>query len=363
MKELSMLSFRRLKILIVVFFLGAPIPAWAQDSEKLYQKLDGLSAQQRQQVLVEGAKREGSLTLYAVFVREMIEQLLATFSKKYPFIKTQFIREGRGEALADRYLTEYRAGRHITDVFAGGDNVVLSFTEADVLAKYRSPEWKYFPKDYKDKDGRWTTVFISEWAFGYNTRHIDRKRLPKTYLDLLDPYWKDKIGLDPLPNNFIRGALKAFGKEKAQDFFQKLVETQNIQFRRGRTLQVQLLAAGEIYSSPELRLSLLKELKQKGAPVDYHFAYPFVVTLAAAGAFKTAPHPHAAALFIDFVLSKEGQQFLVDREFTVMREGMTKLDQDGIKNMVPLDLEFRKSSDDLVEKIAKETFARRSRVR
>ncbi|MGH7767938.1 MAG: hypothetical protein ACREQP_10820, partial [Candidatus Binatia bacterium] len=94
-----------------------------------------------------------------------------------------------------------------------------------------------------------------------------------------------------------------------------------------------------------------------------HFAYPFVVTLAATGAFKTAPHPHAAALFIDFVLSKEGQQFLVDREFTVMREGMTKLDQDGIKNMVPLDLEFRKNSDDLVEKIAKETFARRSRVR
>jgi ABC-type Fe3+ transport system substrate-binding protein len=121
--------------------------------------------------------------------------------------------------------------------------------------------------------------------------------------------------------------------------------------------------AGEFGASPELRISLLKELKEKGAPVDYHFAYPFPITSAFISAFKTAPHPHSAALLVDYWLSKEGQQFMVDREFTVVREGMTHLDPEGVKNMVPLDLEFRAATDEWVIKITRDIFASRARGR
>lgn len=350
-------------LILGMFCLTLARPAPAQDADAVYQKLDGLGADQRQKMLVEGAKKEGQFTLYAVFVRPVMEAVLGEFRKKYPFVKPQFIREGRGDALADRYLTEARAGRNIADALAGGDNAVLSLMKAEALARYRSPEQKFFSDDYKDKEGRWTAVFISEWAFGYNTRLVDRAKLPKSYLDLLDPYWKGKIGLDPLPNNFIRGTLKAFGEKKALEFFQRLLDTQDIQFRRGRTLQTQFLAAGEFAASPELRLSLLKELKAANAPVDFHFAHPFPVTLAATGIFKTAPHPHAAALFIDYWLSKEGQEFMASREFTVMREGMTQLDAEGLKNMTPLTLDFRSQTDDWVRKVAAEVFAKRARSR
>ena len=336
---------------------------WAQDAEKIYQKIQALPAKQREQALVDGAKKEGPLTLYAVFVRPVMEAFLKSFSQKYPFIKTQFIREGRGDALADRYLTEYRSGRRIADVLAGGDNAILALLKANVLAGYESPERKYYPQEYKDKEGRWTTIFVSEWVFGYNTRLVDRAKLPKSYLDLLDPYWKGKIGLDPLPNNFVRGARKAFGEQKALDFFHQLVDTQDIQFRRGRTLQTQLLAAGEFAASPELRLSILKEMKESGAPVDYHFAYPFPTTLAALSIFKSTKNPHAAALLVDFWLSKEGQQFLIDKEFTVVREGMMQLDAAVVENMVPLDLEFRAATDDWVRKVTAEVFAKRARGR
>ena len=356
------MRMRYLSLMLVVSFVWVSA-ASAQDAEKIYKKIQSLPEKQRQQALVEGAKKEGTLTLYAVFVRPVMEAFLQSFSQKYPFIKTQFIREGRGDALADRYLTEYRAGRYIADVLAGGDNAILSLLEGKVLASYESPERKYFPREYKDKEGRWTTIFISEWAFGYNTRMVDRNKLPKSYLDLLDPYWKGKIGLDPLPNNFVRGARKAYGEQKALDFFQKLVETQDIQFRRGRTLQTQLLAAGEFAASPELRLSILKEMKQSGAPVDYHFAYPFPTTMAALSIFKSTKNPHAAALLVDFWLSKEGQQFLVDREFTVVRDGMMQLDVEGVKNMVPLDLEFRAATDEWVRKITAEVFSKRARGR
>lgn len=351
------------KMLIMLLLLLLPASALGQEAEKIYQRLEGLSRAKRQEVLVEGAKREGSLTLYAVFTRPTIEALLGLFTKKYPFIKAQFIREGRGDALADRYLTELRAGRSLADVLAGGDNAVLALLNANALASYHSLEQQHFPKDYKDKDGRWTAVFISEWAFGYNTRLVEHSKLPKTYMDLLDPYWKGKIGLDPLPNNFVRGALKAFGEKKALDFFHRLVSNQEIQFRRGRTLQTQFVAAGEFAASPELRLSILKELKRAGAPVDFHFAYPFPVTLGAVGIFNATLHPYASALFVDFWLSKEGQQFMVDREFTVMREGMAKLEAEGLKNMVPLTLEFRSATDDWVRKVTAEVFAKRARGR
>ena len=345
----------------VTALLAAPVWGWAQDAEPVYAKMAGVSLQKRHEMLVEGAKREGTLTLYAVFTRPMMDALVGLFAKKYPFIKTQFVREGRGDALADRYLTEYRSGRYLVDVLAGGDNAIIGLLEANVLANYSSPEHKYFPKDYKDPQGRWAAVFISEWVFGFNTRLVDRSRLPKNYLDLLDPYWKGKIGLDPLPNNFVRGTLRAYGEKKALDFLHKLVDTQEIQFRRGRTLQAQLLAAGEFAASPELRLSLLKELKAGGAPVDYNFPYPFPVTLGGVGIFKKIPHPHAAALFTDFWLSQEGQQFMVDRDFTVVREGMTRLSPEGIKNMVPLSLDFRAATDDWVRKVTTEVFAKRAR--
>jgi len=343
--------------------LFSPLSLPAQNSEKAYQKLKGLSGEKRQQALLEGAKREGSLTLYAVFTQPTMEALLKLFNSKYPFIKTQFIREGRGDALAEKYFTELRAGRNLADVVAGGDNAILELIEGKGLARYPSPEQRNYPKDYKDAEGRWTTVFISEWAFGYNTALVDRSKLPKTYMDLLDPYWKGKLGLDPLPNNFVRGALRVFGEKKATDLFQKLVDHQEVQFRRGRTTQTQLLAAGEFAASPELRLSILKELKTKGAPVNYHFAYPFPVTLGAVGVFNAAPHPYASALFTDFWLSKEGQQFMIDREFTVVREGMTEIDPEGKKNMVPLTLEFRKATDDWVRQVTRDIFAKKARGR
>lgn len=345
---------------IVAAFTGLT-SVYAEDVTAVYARLQTLSPEKRTQSLIAGAKKEGAVTLYAVFTRPMMEALTRVFMKKYPYVKAQFIREGRGDALAERYLMEMRAGRTLADVVAGGDNAVLGLVEANVLAPYFSPERGRFPPEYKDKDGRWTTVFLSEWAFGYNTRMVERTRLPKTYLDLLDPYWKGKIGLDPLPNNFVRGTLRAYGEKKTLEFLQKLVDTQDIQFRRGRTLQIQLLAAGEFAASPELRLSLLKELKENRAPVDYHFAYPFPVTLGAVGVFKQTPRPYASALFVDFWLSQEGQQFMIDQKFTVVREGTPRIAAEGSKNMLPLTLDFRASTDDWVRKVTSDIFAKRAR--
>jgi len=351
------------KAALLFVLLSFPVVSWGQDVNKIYKGLEGLSPEKHRETLIEGAKKEGDLTIYFVFARPVLEALFKKFTDKHLFVKVKFLRQGRGRALAARYLTELRAGKATADVIAGGDSAMIPLIRENALASYQSPEHKHFPKQYRGKHFRWTSVFISKWLFGYNTTQVDRSKLPKTYMDLLDPYWKGKVALDPLPNNFVRGSLKAFGKEKSLAFFHKLVETQDIQFRRGRTLQSQLIIAGAISSSPEVRHSLMKRYKDEGAPVDFHFAYPFPVTNGSVGIPLKAPHPYTAALFLDFWLSKEGQQFMVDRNFTVMRKGMTKLPKEGLKNMTPLTLDFRMGTEEWVDKTAKEVFARRAKGR
>lgn len=345
-----------------LLFLLMLLPGVAQgeNAEELYQKMQGLAPEKRQQLLIEGAKKEATVMIYGTFSRPDQDVLLAAFRKKYPFIQPQLLREGRGAALADRALAEIRAGRHIVDVMAGGDTALPPLLKASALARYHSPERKYYPKDYRDEEGYWTAAFVYEWVFGYNTRLVDRAKLPKSYFDLLDPYWKGKLVLDPLPNFFVRGALITYGEEKAMELFRRIVQHE-LGFRRGRTLQTQLLAAGEFSASPEQNLATLVKMKGEGAPVDFHYIYPSPVSFGPVAVFNTSPHPHAAALFVDFWLSAEGQKVMTEREYSVVREGMGTGDAAGARSRVTVRPEWVVANEDKVQQINQEIFTRRAK--
>jgi iron(III) transport system substrate-binding protein len=229
------------------------------------------------------------------------------------------------------------------------------------LIRYQSPERKYFPADYKDREGFWTGTFLQESIFGFNTRLVDRSKLPASYFDLLDPYWKGKLVLDPLPNTFVRGSLIAYGEKKALELFDRLLGTQEVQFRRGRTLQTQLLAAGEFAASPEIRLGTLRELKEKGAPIDYHFTYPTPAEIRPVAIFKTAPHPHAAALLVDFWLSPEGQEIMIQSGYSVAREGVGSESTAARKVRLPVTIDWLEGNEKRVQQIAKGIFAKRAK--
>ena len=346
---------------LVCLFVLSPASLLAQTSEELFDKLEKSAPQKRLQLLLEGAKREGELMMYVTTSGPAIEGLLSGFHKRYPFVKTQVWREGRGAALAERAIAEERAGRHIADVLGGGSTALTPLKKIAALARYRSPERKYFPDDYKDNDGIWTAAFLQESIFAFNTNLADRSKLPATYFDLLDPYWKGKLVLDPLPNTFVRGSLIAYGKKKALELFDRLLSTQEVQFRRGRTLQTQLLAAGEFVASPEIRLGTLRELKDKGAPVDYHYTYPTPVEIRPVAIFKSAPHPHAAALLVDYWLSQEGQEIMTQSGYTVAREGVGAESAAVKKAKLAVTIDWLEANEKEVRQISKSIFAKRAK--
>jgi iron(III) transport system substrate-binding protein len=149
-------------------------------------------------------------------------------------------------------------------------------------------------------------MYITQFIIGYNSRMINKTDVPKDWPDLLRSHWKAGIGLDADAPLWYASLLEYWGREKANGFMQNLAG-QEPQLRRGYTLLAQMVAAGE-FPLAVVHAHKVEEMKNSGAPIDWVRSVDPVVTSAHSLAIAThSPHPNAARLFADFILSKEGQ--------------------------------------------------------
>ena len=190
-----------------------------------------------------------------------------------------------------------------------------------MIAPYYSPQRKFFPGNNPEKAGYFAPDYISPVVLGYNTNLLKRDEVPKTYADLLDPKWKGKMFLDDEDYDWFVVLMHHFGKQKGNDYMKKLAAN-GVSLRRGRVLQTQMVIAGERPIGIALHGNSLLDFKEKGAPIDYvildpYFAKPSEMMLA-----RYAPHPHAAALYIDWVLSEEGQSLMASFGRISARKGI-----------------------------------------
>ncbi len=143
--------------------------------------------------------------------------------------------------------------------------------------------------------------------------------VPKTYEDLLDPRWKGKkISIDDEAFGFLSGLITAWGKEKAVDYFKKLAAQEPV-LMRGNTNRVQLTVAGEFALIVAYAPTIQRETS-RGAPINWVPLEPVPVQVNPAMIAANAPHPNAARLFTDFLLSKEAQSMLVGFRRIPVRE-------------------------------------------
>jgi iron(III) transport system substrate-binding protein len=273
-----------------------PVPVYSQENQT--------------QKIVEAARKEGEVVWYTTMSSDQSNAFMARFQQKYPFLKPSVTRLG-GNALLNRILTEAKAGKNFFDVAHGTGEIVLPLMEMGLLAPYLSPERKMVPDDLKDKKGFWTSVYVNSVLLGYNTNLVKGQPIPRTYNDLLQPRWKGrKISVDDTYATFLQGLFSAWGKDKALDYLKKLAEQDPV-VMRGSTVRVQLAAAGE-FPLVIAYANIVQYLAEKGAPVDWVPLEPAVISVNTVMAGAKAIHPNAAKLFIDFALSKEGQEKLWD---------------------------------------------------
>ena len=256
-----------------------------------------------------GAKKEGELLVYGTMNIPQMGKMLEEFQKKYPFIQARQYRAG-GEKLAQRIVTEVRAGQHLADVYQISGAETFGLVRQGFFQKYESPERKHVEDNYKDKAGYWTGIYANIEVIGYNTSLVPESELPKNHQDLLDPRWKGKIGMDPTDIEWYITQIHILGKEKAARFMKQFA-TQEIQILRGHTLLAQMLAGGAYSLIMTLRDNTAYQLIKKGAPISWTAIEPVIPNPANSVSLPNRPpHPNTAKLFIDYILSREGQEVM-----------------------------------------------------
>ncbi len=254
--------------------------------------------------LVAGAKQEGKLVVYASATAPQLQMYFAAFNKRYPFIKTEYFRTGK-QKLVSKILFEEQARQRVADVIHTSVIETHILKKRGALSKYVPREAASFPSQYRDPEGLWTSAYASGTLLGYNSRQVKRDDVPKTYEDLLNPRWKNSIAIDANKIEWFAMLLKLKGRA-----YMERLAALNPTLRDGNTLVLQLLAAGEFPIAAGVYEYSVEDLKTKGAPVEWIGLEP-VITYTVAVSLPSHPnHPNAAKLFIEWLLSKEGQEVI-----------------------------------------------------
>jgi iron(III) transport system substrate-binding protein len=280
----------------------------AQIAESKLAALEKLPAQERQQRLLEAAKSEGEALVYANMDVAAMRPLTEGFMKRYPGLKTASVHFS-GAAIITRIDSESRAGKPLSDVVLSGQLGVLALIEKKVAVRYRSPEREFYREGFKDKEGLWTAYMTNVMVSAYNTRQVKQDEAPRAVEDLLKPRWKGKLTMDSQSYVWFGTMLQYLGEEAGLRFMTRLNE-QNISHQRGRRLMTQLVAAGEFDMAVETNLNSVLTLSKQGAPLAAAPTQPYFLSPSLVFMSANAPRPYTGALFIDYLLSEEGQKVI-----------------------------------------------------
>jgi len=270
--------------------------------------------------LVERAKKEGTFMLYSSMNQPDVNHLFDGFRKKYPFIAPKAYTT-RSAALLERVITEARAGKQFADVIQGNAFTLYMLAKRGHTEAYLSPEAKSYPNTYRDPAGGWIAVYLQLNVLAYNTKLVARAEAPRSYDDLLNAKWKGRMGLDDKQYIWYDGLLKVMGRDKGLAYMKRLAG-QAINFRSGNTLLANLLAAGEFGILINARPEGIDELQQKGAPVEWVAPKPTTANVLPIAVAKNAQHSNAGKLFMDYMLSEDGQKVLSRMSRTPVRPGI-----------------------------------------
>ena len=300
---------RRELMTVAVATLGAAAVS-AQDPATRNREIYLYKGADREARLLEGAKREGQLNLYTSLNTKDSGPITEAFEKKTG-LKVLLWRSS-SEKVLQRAVTEARAGRHACDVIETNGPEMEALYREKLLSEFHSPHFKDLPPAAFPKHRHWVADRFNFFTIGYNTKLVKPEEVPNTYEDLLHPRFAGRLALEAGDSDWFAAIVKHMGEAKGLAFFRKLAATKP-QIRSGHTLLAELVSSGEVPITATIYNHSIERLLQRGAPVKWKALTPTFGRPNAIGVAARAQRPHAALLFTDFMLSREGQQLLKER--------------------------------------------------
>ena len=305
--------------------------------------------------LIEAAKKEREVTLYTTTNLEEANAMSVRFKAKYPFLAVNIDR-AEGERIITKVLQEARAKKPLVDVIQTPAFYLHALKARGTLGEYGSAEDRFFPPGFKE-DRYWTATYYNPYVVLYNTRLVAAQNLPKRYEELLNPFWKNKMIVEKDKIDWFTAMLHILGRDKGVKYMRDLAR-QDPMLRIGQTLITQLVAAGETTLQINANAVTVNRLRQKGAPIDWVAPGPLPGLMVGVGLISQAPHPATARLFIDFLLSRDGQQLYQSAGRLVARSDLPQDESIKVKGaeIVPVDPAWAENFDS-DSKLMKEIFS------
>jgi iron(III) transport system substrate-binding protein len=287
--------------------LAAALAAQGVHAQSL-QALATYAGEDREQRLIEGAKKEASLVFYTTIPTEYADRLIEPFRGRYGVKVTVW--RARSELVLQRVLTEARAGGAGADVISVFAPAMEAIRRENLLQEVRSPRHAELIRSAVPAHREWVAQLQHVFVHAYNTGKVRREDLPKTWGDLLAPRWKDRLAIEADDHEWFSSVVADLGEAEGVRFFRELVAKNGLSVRSGHPLLTNLVASGEVPLALTVYQYSVEQAKKKGSPIDWFVIEPAVSIPNAIGVARRAAHPHAALLFYDWLIGYEGQRIL-----------------------------------------------------
>jgi iron(III) transport system substrate-binding protein len=285
----------------------------------------------------DNGKPSGKIVLYTSQPNADAQKLIAAFNKKYPDVKVSVFRSGTEEVIS-KVMAEKEAGQVQADVLLVADNVTFeSLKSKDLLEAYDSPEAKNIPSQYVDKDHMYAGTKIITTGIIVNTSRTKEKIT--SFADLVKPALKDEVTMpSPLYSGAAAYNLGVLTRTKGigWDFYKNL-KANGVKVDKGNGSIQKAVVAGDKAAGIIVDYMVMRS-KKNGAPVEFIYpaeGSPYVTE--PIGLLKASKNKAAAKAFIDFILSKEGQEVAAGIGYTPIREDVKAPEGlKGVKDIKPI---------------------------
>jgi iron(III) transport system substrate-binding protein len=312
---------------------------------------------------VSAAEKEGIVSVYIFEAGPLTEETVYAFERAYPKIKVSQLR-GRGNDLGPRLVAERRAGKHIADLFAGGKGTALGTLYVGKLLDPIRPilllpevldetKWWRGAHKYVDPENKYIFAYIGNAGgveINYNSKLVNPREFG-SYWDLLQPKWKNKIvAVDPRMRGMDNPVLFFYYHAKlGPEFIKKLYGEMEVSIARDYRQPIDWLAAGKFALCIPCVSDEMDKAMEQGLPVGQILNLKEGGTLSSSGGtlslLQNAPHPNAAKVFVNWLLSREGQLHVQKGRKGRPRTGSNSLRADIPKNDLPEEIRRKDGAD------------------
>jgi ABC-type Fe3+ transport system substrate-binding protein len=269
--------------------------------------------------LIAAAEKEGQVVWYTgLIVNQIVRPMAAAFEAKYPAVHVQYSRASNTDTTL-KILNEARAHRVQADVFDVTSGI-FPLLDAQVVAAYPPKAAAHYPTAFREPHGYWTATNVYFLTVAYNTNLVTPDQAPRNFADLLDPKWQgqmawsSELAVQDAPG-FIRNVLTVMGQDKGMDYLRRFAAQKPVPIAASPRTVLDQVIAGEHKLAVMVYNHHVAISAAQGAPIAWVKLEPLVALFTMMGVLKDAPHPNAARLLEEFVLSEQGQKVMAANDY------------------------------------------------